>query len=157
ETGRQFLHASIRRDRELRRRLIVVLSVLLAVAVVGAGVSVVNRNKAQEQQRVATVRQLMAEAPTIVDRDPRTALRLSLAAHSIHPDAETDFGVYNTLTATRNVGTLIGHTGTVWSVVFSPDGHTLATGGADGTVRLWDVTDRTRSQPLGQPLTGHTG
>src|SRR5262249_12608822 len=28
---------------------------------------------------------------------------------------------------------------------------------ADSTVRLWDVTDRAHPQPLGQPLTGHTG
>src|SRR5262249_50460241 len=48
ETGRRFLHASIRRDRKLRRRSIVILSALLAVAVVAAGVAIVNRNKAQE-------------------------------------------------------------------------------------------------------------
>ena len=43
------------------------------------------------------------------------------------------------------------------AVTFSPDGNTLATAGIDGTTRLWDLTDRTAPQPLGEPLTGHTG
>ena len=34
---------------------------------------------------------------------------------------------------------LVGHAGAVWSVAFSPDGKTLATGSANGTVHLWDV------------------
>jgi WD40 repeat protein len=49
---------------------------------------------------------------------------------------------------------LTGHTGAIYAVAFSPDGRTLATGSADKTVRLWDVTDRAHPRPLGQPLTG---
>ena len=33
--------------------------------------------------------------------------------------------------------TLPGHTAVVYSVAFSPDGNTIASGSADGTVRLW--------------------
>lgn len=45
-----------------------------------------------------------------------------------------------------------GHTGTVMSVCFSPDGETVLTGSEDGTARLWDTeTGRTLAV-----LTGHS-
>jgi WD40 repeat protein len=43
------------------------------------------------------------------------------------------------------------------TVVFSPDGCTLAVGGFDGTDRLWDVTDPANPRPLAQPLINGTG
>jgi WD40 repeat protein len=45
------------------------------------------------------------------------------------------------------------HTDGVWSVAFSPDGQTLASGSTDGTITLWDLATR---RQIGEPLRLHT-
>eukprot|EP00961_Rhodomonas_salina_P288710 3901798-Rhodomonas_salina.1 len=41
-----------------------------------------------------------------------------------------------------------GHTGGVLSVVFAPDGKTLASGSSDGTVKLWDAVSGSQKSSL---------
>jgi len=74
---------------------------------------------------------------------------LGIHAADVPPSA----GLVQRLPGGRLVATLQGHTGTVWGVSLSADGRLLASGGMDGTVRLWEV-------PSGQQLAtleGHTG
>jgi len=49
---------------------------------------------------------------------------------------------------------LRGHSDSVWSLAFAPNGRTLASGSYDDSVRLWDVGDPAHPVPLGA-LTGH--
>lgn len=52
----------------------------------------------------------------------------------------------------REMLTLPGHQGLVWGLAFSPDGHLLASGGFDETVKVWEVA--TGQELL--TLRGHT-
>jgi len=149
-TARDFLRAGIRYDRRRRRRTITVLSVLLILALTAAGVAARQQNRAQEQSRIATARQLIAQAESTQTTDPRTALQLSLAAQHIRPGGESYATLVNILTTTRYAGTLTGHSDRVL-VTFSPDGHIMASN--DGSVTLWNVADPLRPRTLGKLLT----
>ena len=47
---------------------------------------------------------------------------------------------------------LTGHTNSVWSLTFSPDGRTLASGSLDGTIRLWNVATGQSKQILTEDI-----
>src|SRR4029078_69389 len=55
--------------------------------------------------------------------------------------------------ADRSARPFRGHAGQVLPLAFAPDGATIATGGVDRTVRIWD----TRTGAELRQLTGHTG
>ena len=76
-------------------------------------------------------------------------IRLWNLAHSPHPAPEGR-------PLHGGTGSTPGHPKTVFSVAFSPNGSTLASGGEDATVHLWDVRAPRHVVPWGPPLTGPT-
>ena len=42
----------------------------------------------------------------------------------------------------------------MYTIVFAPDGRTIAAASTDNLTRLWDVADPARPVRLGKPLTG---
>ncbi|MDX6501823.1 MAG: hypothetical protein QOG23_5083, partial [Blastocatellia bacterium] len=139
----------------LRRAALVLLSVLALVASAAAAVAFQQSAAAQRERDTAILNRITAQADRLRSTDVSLAAQLDLIAYRMRPTPE----LYTDLITTGNTALstpLTGHTDFIFSAVYSPDGHTLATASADRTVRLWNVTDPTHPMPLGPPLTGHT-
>jgi len=170
DAAQAFLEASIRADRARRRRrrmLVTGVITVLAAATVTAGVAAhgaqVASNQANRQARDALAAQLDTEASAVFSRltafgSDIHALADTLAAQQLRSDPAASRGAFYTATTALNTTRIIMPTpARVYGVAFSPDGHTLASGGDDHSVRLWNLTDPAHPSPLGEPLTGHTG
>lgn len=138
------------------------LSVLMLVAIAAAAFAWIEWRQAQRQARIATSNQLAIQSLNHLDGNLDLSYLLSAEAYRLTEEAdswlsETEPGPETSVaqksilavldTSPRLKAFLRGHTSTLWSVDFSPDGNLLAVGSGDGSIYLWDVDKR---EPLGQ-------
>jgi WD40 repeat protein len=129
------------------RRLLLALLLVLAMAASGtAVVAIGQRNNARFQLRVATSRQLAAEARADLDTQPTYALLGALAAVHTMDTSEARASLLSSLQSEPRLAAVFPNPGGAQSVAISRDGRTLAVGGGP-EVALWDVTRRQRPGP----------
>ncbi|GGM63751.1 hypothetical protein GCM10011608_56340 [Micromonospora sonchi] len=129
-----------RRTKTLKRALAAV-AVALCLTIVAAVTAVRQQRNAEAQQRVVTARSLLTEAGSLASTDPRTALRLSLAAHTLRPSADTRRVLYETLagTAFRGISKLPA---ALTDPVLDAGGRMLAAASGE-ELALWDISRST--------------
>ncbi|MFH0519576.1 trypsin-like peptidase domain-containing protein [Streptomyces sp. M41] len=141
---REFLTASKERQRAAIRRSRVLngfLGGLLVLALVAAGGVLWQWRKVDAAKEAALSRQLAAQSDELIVTNPELAALLAVKAYrSSHTSEAVDS--LRTASALPTHRRLSGHTGEVRAVAYSPDGGTIATGGMDWSVRLWDSATR---------------
>jgi WD40 repeat protein/type II secretory pathway predicted ATPase ExeA len=140
------------------RWLATIMVAIFCVAVIAAIFGFYSAMESHRSAQQALSRQLGAESLADVDALPQRSLllaaesvRLARGSGIFHPEDAAK--LLHTLLGETGGVPLAGHAGAVTAVAFS-DGHTVATGSADGTTRLWDA-----EHPLAAPivLSGHKG
>jgi WD40 repeat protein len=116
------------------------------------------RTDAEKARDEAIARQLAAQSYGAKEQTPQRALLLGIEAvsHQGSPHlAVAESALYDALTSAGGLP-LYGHTDDITALAFSPDGHALASGSADHTVRLWSLSRPGAVPSAPRLLSGHT-
>ncbi|MDQ8707157.1 TIR domain-containing protein [Streptomyces sp. LHD-70] len=139
-----------RRNLRTARIIAGVLALFLLITSTVSVIALVQRAEATRQRDHAVAQQLIGQSSFLATRDPFGARLKALAAWRIDPTPESRLAVLNA--AVNPASGLLAHSWPTKSVAYSPDGRTIASGGGDGIVRLWNASTQ---QKIGDPFIGH--
>ena len=147
-----------RRRTNRLRSIVAVLTVLVVAVCLLAGYAFKQRQQATAARDVAITAQQDANSHEVANEaeqlralDPALAAQLSVAAYGIARTQQATAALLES-TDTAAAARIADSSGIVQAVAVSPDRRLLAAVGADGTLRLWNVTDPAHATPVGQPL-----
>lgn len=150
----EYILASRRRASRRQRVLVGLTLAVAAVTAVLAVVALLQRNEAQRQRdeavrqaRISASRALAAQAKTSLDHRPGLGALLALEAFGSAETFEARDALVSAVQRTERLDWIVPASAT--AVAFAPDGVTLLTGRADGTVVVWDVE---RRRAAGTPM-----
>ncbi len=141
---------AVRRTNRWLRVLSTGLAAFLVIALIAGLMAVQGRREAADQARLALVRQLLAQAALVRERQPDLGLLLNVEAARRAGATITDearYALVDALSRDFHVSTRLPEDSAVNWVEFSPDGTVLATADDDGTVGLWQTGS---GQPVGR-------
>ncbi|RKI74285.1 TIR domain-containing protein [Corallococcus sp. AB049A] len=143
--------ARSKRELKAARRLALVLSIAIAIAIGGSVVlyhqfrrAEENSQRAERESRVSSSRELVLSALQTIPEDPQRALLLLQQAQGAASDVNLPVdnlgGALDAWSMDPCVLVLRGHHGVLKSIAFSPDSSRVLTTSYDNTARLWDAS-----------------
>ena len=129
-----------RRTVRLARGAVALLALLLAVAVVGGVVALLQRNNALNQSKISGSRELAAQSLLQLQNDPELSLLLAIESANVRHTPETLAALRRSLAANHLRRSLPTTGVPLRAVAWSADGRLGAAGDQDGEVRVWDTT-----------------
>ena len=160
----RFIDASIehrdleKKKEELRRRrTIQSLTGGLVGALILTGIAGWQWQSSEAQRELTALREEAATSRNLSATEPRKALALAIKATgkslSLYNEviSPVQYSLSSAIDEIRGRTIFAGHYSPVLSVAFSPDGKTIVSGGADRTIRRWDL----QGNLVGEPFRGH--
>jgi WD40 repeat protein len=157
QNARQFLEASIRKDRKRRYRRATQVVAVIAILATATVVSLVLFVQARQQTQRATAAKLVGQSRAMLSGatagGDRRAMLQMLAADALDPGSDPG-AMLDTLIDDRGVTKIITTPAQDnAAVAVSPDDREIVSAGSDNMLHRWDYQS---GAAIGQPLGGHT-